>query len=148
MTALELLTDLIKQFEGCKLKAYRCPRGIPTIGWGFTLGVQMGDTITQEQADKQLTTLVIKVIGKAYLLSPLLVVESPERVAAIADFIYNCGEGNYKASTLRKLVNAADWDNAAIEILKWDKAGGKALKGLTLRRKKESDLLSVNKPSK
>ena len=64
-----------------------------------------------------------------------------EKQAAIADFIYNLGVGNYAKSTLKKKVDAGDWLAASSEIKKWDKAAGKVLKGLTVRRAKEAELL-------
>jgi lysozyme len=64
-----------------------------------------------------------------------------EKQAAIADFIYNLGVGNYATSTLKKKVDVGDWVSAASEIKRWDKAAGKVLKGLTVRREKEAALL-------
>jgi lysozyme len=64
-----------------------------------------------------------------------------EKQAAIADFVYNLGIGSYTSSTLKKKVDANDWISAAVEIKRWDKAGGKVLKGLTIRRNKEADLI-------
>jgi lysozyme len=67
--------------------------------------------------------------------------EPARRLAALISFAYNCGLGNYRISTLRKRVIASDWDGAATEILKWNKAAGRVLPGLTRRRQAESMLL-------
>jgi lysozyme len=145
--ARDLLIDLIKEFEGCKLQAYRCPAGIPTIGWGFTQGVRMGDTCTQEEADERLLEEAEQYLATAFRLSPRLRSATPGQQAAIADFIYNCGEGNYKSSTLKRNVDVGDFNEAKHSIKMWGKAtdpktGKKiTLPGLVRRRQKEADLL-------
>jgi lysozyme len=63
------------------------------------------------------------------------------RLAAISSFIYNLGAGAYRGSTLRKRINASDWEGAKEQIIKWNKAGGKVLRGLTKRREAEAALL-------
>jgi lysozyme len=141
MNTLQILTLLIKQFEGCSLKAYRCPAKILTIGWGQTHGVKEGMIWTQEQADEDLNREATACIRQALKASPILTGESANRQAAIADFIYNCGIDNYDSSTLKKRVDVKDWPNAVIEIKKWNKGGGKVLKGLVKRRAKEAGLL-------
>ena len=139
--AEEILTGVIKEFEGCRLEAYRCPAGIITIGWGNTHDVRTGDVWTQEKADSELTRMVKDHLQDAIEASPILESQSPERCAAIADFIYNLGIGNYNKSTLKKRVDAGDWQAAQTEIIRWNKAGGKELKGLTKRRAREAELL-------
>jgi lysozyme len=73
-------------------------------------------------------------------LCPALATE-PAALSSIADFAYNCGLGNLRASTLRKRVNAEDWDGARQELAKWVRGGGKVLKGLVIRRAAEAALL-------
>jgi lysozyme len=141
MNTLQILTLLIKQFEGCSLKAYRCPAKVLTIGFGSTHNVKEGMIWTQEQADEALFKEATACIGQALKASPVLTGESPKRQAAIADFIYNCGITKYNISTLKKKVDAKDWPNAINEIKKWNKGGGKVLKGLVKRRAKEAELL-------
>ncbi|WP_259345130.1 lysozyme [Candidatus Liberibacter sp.] len=63
------------------------------------------------------------------------------RISAIGDFVFNLGIGAYRNSTLRKRVDAQDWENASIEIRKWVFAGGKRLNGLVVRREVEAGLL-------
>jgi lysozyme len=63
------------------------------------------------------------------------------RLVAITDFIYNIGQGAYENSTLRKKVDAGDWDGAVVQIRRWNRAGGKVLRGLDNRRKDEAEML-------
>ena len=142
MSDFKVLAQLIKDSEGCKLSAYQCPAGVWTIGWGCTgADIKKGLVWTQEQADAELDILALDALRKALKASPSLVLASANKVIAIADFIYNLGIGNYSKSTLKKYVDQSNWLAAAGEIKKWDKAGGVTLKGLTIRRKKEADLL-------
>lgn len=141
MTALEILVKLIQDSESCVLKAYRCPANILTIGWGQTKGIKEGMVWTQTQADEDLLKTACSVLNQALNASPILKTATSQRQAAIADFIYNLGIGNYNSSTLKKYVDKENWASAYTEIKKWDKAGGKVLKGLTIRREKEASLL-------
>lgn len=141
MSALEILLKLVRDSEGCKLTAYQCPAGIWTIGWGQTKGIKQGMTWTQNQADEDLIKTALEVLNRAIKYSPILANANMEKQAAIADFIYNLGVGNYATSTLKKKVDVGDWVSAASEIKRWDKAAGKVLKGLTVRREKEAALL-------
>ena len=138
------LRALIKKFEGCKLSAYLCPAKIPTIGFGSTYyadgkRVKMGDTLTQEQADKLLTDTLI-----TYEL--FVDVNTRDDITqgmfdALVDFAYNCGNANLKSSTLLKKVNVNPKDSAIQdEFLKWTRANGKILQGLINRRKAEVEL--------
>jgi len=141
MSALEILIKLIKESEGCKLTSYKCPAGIWTIGYGQTKDIKDGMTWTQNQADEDLVKTALEVLNRAIKYSPILASVNMEKQAAIADFIYNLGVGNYATSTLKKKVDVGDWVSAASEIKRWDKAAGKVLKGLTVRRAKEAALL-------
>lgn len=140
-----LCSTLIQPSESCRLKAYPDPGtgGAPwTIGWGHTgPEVKKGLVWTQKQADDQLHIDAMFALTEALRLSPSLLDESPEKQAAIADFIYNCGLGNYQTSTLKKVVDKDNYVGARAQIIKWTKAAGKVLKGLIIRRNKESELL-------
>lgn len=141
---LKILTDLLKKFEGCKLRAYPDPGtgGEPwTIGYGSTRGVKKGDVITQEQADDMLVEEAQEYLEQALQLSPRLRSATPGQQAAIASFVYNCGAGNYKKSTLKRNIDAGDFNEAKHSIKMWNKANGKVLNGLTRRRQAEADLL-------
>jgi len=139
---LDLLLPVIRKFEGCKLTSYQCPAGVWTIGWGST-GPNIGpDTIwTQEMADQMLNNTAMDVINQVVIASPALASEATARVAALADFVYNLGIGNYNSSTLKKCVDSGDWDKARTEILRWDKCKGEPLAGLTRRRATEAEML-------
>lgn len=140
---------LVKPFEGYhkrledgRCKAYPDPAtgGVPwTIGWGSTgNGINFDTVWTEDQAQAALDN---ELLGKALGLlkySPNLVNADDRKVAALVSFAYNCGLGNYRISTLRKRVEAKDWQGAAEEIVKWNKAAGRILPGLTRRRIAES----------
>ena len=142
MSALEILIKLIKDSEGCKLTSYQCPAGVWTVGYGYTgTDIKKGVCWTQEKADECLLVTAMGVLNQAIKASPILETANMEKQAAIADFIYNLGIGNYSKSTLKKQVDAGNWLAASSEIKKWNKAAGKELKGLIVRRQKEADLL-------
>ena len=151
--AVKIAIDgLIKPFEGYARRlpdgccaAYPDPgtRGDPwTIGYGST-GAGIGpDTVwTREQAESALTDHVAYFVSGVLRLSPVLSGAADRRLAAIISFAYNCGLGNYRISTLKKRVDAEDWDGAATEIVKWNKAAGRVLPGLTRRRTAEAAML-------
>lgn len=143
---------LVKPFEGYHRRlpdgscvAYPDPGtgGEPwTIGWGSTgPGIHPDTVWTVEMAQEALDR---ELMGKALGVlkySPGLVDALDRRFAAIISFAYNCGLGNYRISTLRRKIDAQDWESAATEILKWNKAAGRVLPGLVKRRKAESQLL-------
>jgi len=139
---LTILLPLLKESEGCKLTSYQCPAGIWTIGYGCTgAEVCKGLTWTQANADQHLLARATEALTQLLDASPTLASETPGRVAALADFVYNLGIGNYNKSSLKMRVNQGNWKSAQVEIKKWNKAGGKVLPGLVIRRQKEADLL-------
>ncbi len=126
---------LIKSFEGLRLKAYKDAVGIWTIGYGTTRGVRPGQVITEAQAVQFLQedlTRFEKSINEV-VRSPI----NDNQFSALACFTYNVGPGAFRSSTLLKKLNAGDIRGAADELLRWDKAGGRTLAGLTRRRKAE-----------
>lgn len=137
MNELEVLLSLIKRFEGCHLKAYYCPAGVLTIGWGATGGITPTTKWTQVQADERLMQDAKRFMAGTKLLLPNA---TGGLLVATSDFAYNLGLGRLKTSTLRKKILSNDLISAKAELLRWDRAGGKVLKGLTLRRKAESSL--------
>lgn len=127
---------------------YLCPAGVPTIGYGATYyedgsRVTLRDApITRERAEALLLWHVKNVYLPAVLRwCPAVIHETPGRVAALIDWTFNLGSGNLRASNLRRRVNAADWDLVPGELRKWNKAGGRVLRGLTTRREAEVDLV-------
>jgi len=135
---------LIKKYEGCKLKPYLCPAGKATIGWGscyYADGtpVAIGDkAITQAQADELLlATLETYVEAVNYLTKQPL---NQFQFDALCSFCYNVGVGNFKMSTLLKLININPNDpKIESQFLRWNKVNKKVLIGLTARRQYESD---------
>ena len=129
---------IIKEFEGCKLKAYKCPADVWTIGYGHTDGVKEGDEITQQEADRLLASDVdLFTSGVKRLVTSDI---NPNQLGALVSFAFNLGLGNLRHSTLLKLVNAGDFVGAANQFPRWNKAGGKVLPGLVRRRKAEKQL--------
>jgi lysozyme len=136
--------DLIKQFEGCKLKAYKCPAGLDTIGYGNTwypdgTKVKPEDVITQERANELLDIIVEDFAKK---VKPLIKQNlTDNNFSALVSFAYNVGVGNLKKSTLLKKVNANPKDETIrAEFMKWTKANNVVLKGLVRRREAEAKL--------
>ena len=136
--------DLIKEFEGCKLKAYQCSAKKWTIGYGNTFfedgkPVLPGHAITQEKANQLFELISADFSAKVAKLVPLHI--TPNQFGALTSFAYNCGVVNLQKSTLLKKVNANHNDSSIrAEFLKWNKAGGKVLAGLTRRREAEANL--------
>lgn len=126
---------LIKRYEGCRLDAYLCPAGVPTIGWGSTFypdgsKVKLGDKITQQVADDLLMWYCITQIKL-----PCRVFSCNQK-AALYSLIYNIGQGAFDRSKCRKAIEAENWSEAYANW-NWTKAGGKELPGLVRRRNEE-----------
>ncbi|BAE50329.1 lysozyme [Paramagnetospirillum magneticum] len=131
-------TALISGAEGLRTQAYKDPVGIPTICFGETRGVKIGDTATREQCRAMLDGRLVEISAA---IDRCLVTAVPDMsYAALLSLAYNIGSGAFCASTLVKKANAGDVAGACEEILRWDKAGGVALPGLTRRRGDEHDL--------
>lgn len=137
--------DLMHQFEGCKLSSYLCPASRWTIGYGNTFyedgsKVQPNQHISKRRADQLFNNIAEK--SFSIPIRKLLKVELNEnQFSALVCFAYNVGMANLRKSTLLKKVNANPNDrDIANQFLKWNKAGGKVLEGLTRRRNAESKL--------
>jgi lysozyme len=136
MKSSDFLIKKIKEFEGVKLVAYKCPAGIPTIGVGHTKGVKMGQKISMAQVNSLLRSD----------LSPIEVFlnKQPTKFAqgqfdALADFAFNLGIGALSGSSLfRKALLKANDTEIKNEFMKWTHAAGKVLPGLVKRRQWES----------
>lgn len=132
--------ELIKSFEGCRLKAYQDSVGVWTIGWGHTGSVKAGQTITQAQADDFLKKDLAKFekavndLGRSF---------NENQFSALVSFAYNCGVKN-----LKKLCSGRSDAEIATKMLLYNKAGGKVLAGLTRRRKAENALYKAIVKSK
>ena len=123
---------LIKEFEGLKLEAYRDVVGILTIGYGHISGVKKGQVITSQQATDFLSQDVSTTEAGVRKLVPASC--TVNQFSALVCFAYNLGLGSLTKSTLLKKLVAGDITGAADEFLKWNKAGGKEIAGLTRRR--------------
>ena len=136
--------DLIKRFEGCKLKAYKCPAGLWTISWGLTFypdgtKVKEGDVITQQQSEDYFNAIVDDFAKKVDALIKSNVSEN--NFSALVSFAYNVGMGNFQRSTLLRKVNANPKDpSIRAEFMKWTRANDKVLNGLVRRREAEAKL--------
>ncbi|MFG6089013.1 lysozyme [Enterobacter soli] len=134
---------LIKEFEGCKLTAYQDSVGVWTIGYGWTQPVdgkpiRAGMTIKQETAERLLKTGLVSYESDVSRLVKVGLTQG--QFDALVSFTYNLGSRSLSTSTLLRKLNAGDYAGAAEEFMSWNKAGGKALKGLTRRREAERAL--------
>ena len=145
MKASQVCLNLIRDFEGLKLKPYKCPAGIPTIGIGTTRyengkPVTMGDpAITASRAWELLSNRLISCESavKRFVTVHL----NQNEFDALVSFIYNVGEGNFANSTLLRMLNAGnDREEVSAQLLRWNKSNGVPLDGLTRRRQAERSL--------
>ena len=138
MTTSNQGKNLIKEAEGLRLDAYRCPAGIPTIGWGHTKGVKLGQHITVQQAEDMLVEDIAPI---ERLLNGLKINFRQEQFDALVSWIFNFGEGKFKGSTMYKriIANAKD-EEITDQMVKWINAAGRPLPGLMKRRVAEANL--------
>lgn len=142
--------SLIKEFEGLRLNAYLCSAGVPTIGYGSTFypnggKVKMGDKLNDEKEAEFLLHKTVERFenGVNRLLDKTSVTQS--QFDALVSFAFNLGLGNLEKSTLlRKVKTNPNDPSIADEFLRWNKAGGKVLAGLTRRREAEAKLYFAN----
>ena len=137
--ALEIAIPLIARFEGCRLHAYKDAVGVPTIGYGSTRGVKMGDVWTQEKADERLREEVSEFMDRV-MRETVAIELNPHELAALTSFAYNLGIGAFHKSTLRRKLLKGDKRGAADEFHRWNHAGGRVLAGLTRRREDEREV--------
>lgn len=132
---LQEVADFIKPLEGLELKAYKCPAGVYTIGYGHTGKVKAGMTITAEEAE----TLLISdlVTFKAQLAQLVKVPLTLGQFIALMSFTYNVGVGNLKKSTLLQKLNEGNDYDASFEFSRWIQSNKRILGGLVKRRTAE-----------
>ena len=142
MTTSNQGKNLIKEAEGLRLDAYRCPAGISTIGWGHTKGVKLGQHITVQQAEDMLVEDIAPI---ERLLNGLKINFRQEQFDALVSWIFNFGEGKFKGSTMFKriIANAKD-EEITDQLVKWINAAGRPLLGLMKRRVAEANLFIGN----
>jgi lysozyme len=142
MLALDYALALIKRWEGCHLTAYPDPGtgGAPwTIGWGSTgPGIGPGVTWTQQQADERLAADVQKFMTgvETAVGIPL----ETHQIGALTSLAYNIGLGAFRNSTLLRMIKAGDMKGASEQFLRWNRAGGRIMRGLSNRRADERDV--------
>lgn len=129
---------LIKEFEGLRLKAYLCPGGVWTIGYGHTVGVKPGMVITEAQAEELLKedlTVFEQVVNDQNLDL------TQNMFDALVSFTFNVGVGNFRRSTLLAKIKVNPLDNTILdEFLRWVYSKGRVLPGLQRRRLAEMKL--------
>ena len=139
---------LIAEREGCRLRAYRCPAGVWTCGWGETEGVTPGTVWTQERADRALCDSLSK--RALQVLSVLTEHAEPNQLGALVSLQYNIGAAAFAKSTVVKSHNAGDTLAAARAFALWNKATVSGaltvLAGLTARRAAEAALYLTPEP--
>ena len=131
---------MIKHFESCKLTAYQDSVGVWTIGWGHTAGVKKGDNWTQDEADDILLNDLEKFEGyvNQYVQVPL----TQNQFDALVSWTFNVRPGNLKSSTMLTKLNEKSYDEVPSQMKRWNKAGGKVLRGLERRRNAEAAMFS------
>lgn len=143
--------EKVKEFEGLRLKSYRCPSGVWTVGYGHTHSVKPNMTITKREADVFFLYDLWLVRFQLQVLHPKLVVGSG-LYYALVDFVFNFGISKYQCSTLKKVVdNIKDYFNLSktdiaslsVQFLRWSKSNGKTLRGLERRRLWEISLFKM-----
>ena len=150
---LELATELCRRFEGFRAKPYLCPAGIPTIGYGSTYyadgrKVALNDPLISEPDAR---ALLVRELPHTFapgvirlcpgLLALALAAGDWGKLNAIVDFAYNLGVGRLQTSTLRRKINAQDWEGARDQLMVWTRGGGRVLPGLVKRREAEKALM-------
>lgn len=130
--------EIIKEFEGLYLSAYLDPVGVWTIGYGHTLGVYPGMTITAQEADKLLRQDVAGHVQGIY--NSVRVPLNQNQFDALASFVFNLGANILSNSTLLEYINSKQWYAAAEEMKLYNKGGGMVLEGLVRRRNMEAEL--------
>jgi lysozyme len=145
---LDIAAALCKQFEGFRSKPYLCPAGIATIGYGSTYygngtKVSLSDAPISEP---EASNLLLNELRHTYLPGVLrncpILATDDKKCNAIVDFCYNLGVGRLQTSTLKRKINAQDWEGAKEQLMLWTKGGGRVLPGLLKRRTAECLLLN------
>lgn len=155
MLTSEILFEKIKQFEGCKLEAYKDAAGVPTIGYGHTYHVRMGDKISQYYAEDMLRRDIEQAERQVLALG---VCKTQGQLDALTDFVFNLGISKLQRSTLLSRARSyvehpneyleEEWKTAIrYEFGRWVYAGGKRLNGLCRRRNWEARRFFAKTPS-
>lgn len=143
MRASDKAKDLIKSYEALKLKAYKCPAGVWTIGYGHTAGVKQGMEISRQRAEdlfvNDLYTISEYPISDIFYKAKVTLKQN--QFDALCSLVFNIGATNFRKSTLLKKALVDPNDKSIYnEFKKWNKSGKKELEGLTRRRIREANL--------
>jgi len=144
-TASSMAAELIKEFEGYSSKPYLCPSNVATIGYGNTRYLN-GERVTMEDEDitkKEAEKILIDTVKfvEKEVKSVVEVKLKPYQLAALISFTYNVGIGNLSNSTLLAWVNSnPNYSQIPSQFRRWNRGGGKVLKGLIRRREAEIEL--------
>lgn len=135
MNPSQACVDLVKSFEGFSATAYLCPAGVPTVGYGSTENVDMGDEVTEVEAE---CMLMEDLIEASVAIDQLVDVPlNQNQYDALTSLVYNIGRDAFRNSTLLKLLNSGEYEGAAAQFARWNRGGGRVLAGLTRRREEE-----------
>ena len=126
---------LIKSFEGCELKAYRCSANVLTIGYGHTACVTEGEEISELHAEELLREDLNEF--EEHVRRAVKVELNQNQFDALVSWTFNLGPGNLRSSTLLKLLNEGKHEEVPGQMARWNRAGGKVLEGLKRRREAE-----------
>ena len=144
---LELAAELCRKYEGYRAKPYLCPANVATIGYGSTYYADGKKVTLQDPPMDEPTAraLLLVELEHTYLPGVLrncpILITDERKCNSIVDFAYNCGVGRLQTSTLKRKINASDWEGAKEQLMLWTKGGGKVLPGLLKRRTAECALL-------
>ena len=144
---LELAAELCRRYEGYRAKPYLCPAGVPTIGYGSTYYADKRKVTLEDQPMEEGAARALLMVELEHTYLPGVLRNCPvlatneRRCNAIVDYAYNLGVGRLQTSTLKRKINAQDWDGVQEQLMLWTKGGGKVLPGLVARRKAECLLI-------
>ena len=144
---LELAAELCRKYEGYRSKPYLCPANVATIGYGSTYYADGKKVTLQDPPMDEPTARALLLVELEHTYLPGVLRNCPilatdvRKCNSIVDFAYNCGVGRLQTSTLKRKINASDWDGAKEQLMLWTKGGGRVLPGLLKRRTAECALL-------
>lgn len=149
--AVDKAVNMAAPFEGENLAPYLDPAGIPTIGYGSIWDWRNRPPTRVTMDTYPITDAVARFWLRGEMLQAVAAVAADVKVpltinqkAALSDFVFNLGSGNFAGSTLLRLLNAGEYEKAAAQFDLWDMAGGKELAGLLRRREAERTLFNTN----
>ena len=144
---MELAAELCRKYEGYRAKPYLCPANVATIGYGSTYYADGKKVTLQDPPMDEPTARALLLVELEHTYLPGVLRNCPilatdvRKCNSIVDFAYNCGVGRLQTSTLKRKINASDWEGAKEQLMLWTKGGGKVLPGLLKRRISECALL-------